>query len=71
MILERINGKVPVAILDQFLSFRGVDKAINKVRSALENEFYRTYPKAMESANCYYPTPVERDHLRDVTKVIT
>jgi hypothetical protein len=51
-ILELINGKVPVRILDQLLTFRGVDKATNRLRSDLDDEFYRVHHLG-ESA--YYP----------------
>jgi hypothetical protein len=59
-IMHLINGKVPVKILDQLLSFRGVDKALQKLRCALEDELARQHPRA-SSLDVYYPNPADDD----------
>ena len=51
-ILELINGKVPVRILDQLLTFRGVDKATSRLRSDLDDEYYRIHHLG---DSVYYP----------------
>ncbi len=43
-IIELISGKVPVRILDQLLTFRGVDKSTERLRTALEEELAQTHP---------------------------
>lgn len=52
-LLELVNGKVPVKILDQLLSFRGMDKAVQKFRSALEDELACRHPRE-DSLKVYY-----------------
>jgi hypothetical protein len=53
-LLEIINGKVPVKILDQLLSFRGVDKAVNRLRSDLEDEMFRRHRHPEANLEVYY-----------------
>ncbi len=52
-ILEILNGKVPVRIIDQLLTNCGVDKATNRLRSDLEDEMFRRFRGA--TTDVYYP----------------
>lgn len=53
---EIINGRVPMKILDQLLTFRGVEKAIMKFKSDIEDEMFRHHTNSADcSTEVYYP----------------
>ena len=64
-ILALINGKVPVKILNQLLSMRGVDKATHRLRSDLEDEMFRRHRDTAVTTSIYYPGMAARVYSGD------